>query len=130
VQQERAALQAERDTLERERQVAQGREAFLRDLFENLQRQYERLLDRPVQPVAAPFHSPSAPSTEALDRGAIRRRILQVLADHPGGLHHEDVRQRLGLGKSLADTMRAMAGEGRLQRTRPGCYRVAGEEKR
>jgi hypothetical protein len=78
---------------------------------------------RPAQPPThqdTPQGQPAA--QEGATRGAMRRRIVALLQDRPEGLSPAQTRELLGSAKDLADTMRAMARDGLLQRRQPGRY--------
>jgi len=51
--------------------------------------------------------------------GDMRRRILTLLQDSPEGLTPTEVRDRLGAGKSLVNTLGAMYRDGLVQRVGP-----------
>jgi hypothetical protein len=110
----------EQAALERER-IAREREAHLLHLVEQMQHRYDRLLEAPRP------RSPATPVTQTptvLDapRGEMRRRILALLRDYPAGLTPAQVRQLLGVEKSLAQTIGAMARDGLLRRIAAGVY--------
>jgi hypothetical protein len=52
----------------------------------------------------------------------MRRRILEVLAAHPEGVHHQEVAQQLGYAGDLGPTLRAMLRDGHVRRVGPGVY--------
>ena len=133
----REALQAARQNA----QAAQEREALLLRMLHESQLRYDRLLEAPRPPVVAPDATAIAASTLPrargfLDntgrdrataptaRGAMRRRIVALLQDHPAGLSPAQVRRHLGAEKSLANTILAMARDGLLQRVGHGRYVV------
>ena len=127
---EQAALAREQEARE-ERQAAREREALLLRMVEQMQQRYDRLLDMPratlppESPVAAPgatqarrrTHSTPLPQippqgqTQAPPgdpRGAMGRRIVALLQDHPDGLTPAEMRTLLGVERSLADTCLGM----------------------
>ena len=63
--------------------------------------------------------------TRAAARGAIRRRILALLQDHPEGLSPAELRRRLEVDRDLKNTCFAMARDGLLRRVERGRYVVA-----
>ena len=80
-----------------------------------------------TQPPAPRPQTPGAPQTPPDDpRGAMRRRIVALLREHPEGLTPAEMRTLLGVGKSLADTLLGMRRYGLVQRVGRGRY-VAGE---
>jgi DNA-binding IclR family transcriptional regulator len=58
-----------------------------------------------------------------------RHRIIALLHGHPGGLTPAEIRDRLGVDKSLADTCLGMLRYGLVQRVGRGRY-VATEPSR
>ena len=56
----------------------------------------------------------------------MRRRIVALLQDHPEGLTPAELRDRLGVDRSLADTCLGMLRYGLVQRVGRGRY-VVGE---
>ena len=58
-------------------------------------------------------------------RGKIRRRILVLLHEHPEGLTTGEMRELLGVERSLADTCLGMLRYGLVQRVERGRYVVA-----
>jgi DNA-binding IclR family transcriptional regulator len=56
----------------------------------------------------------------------MRRRIVALLQEHPEGLTPAELRTRLGVDKSLADTCLGMRRYGLVQRVGRGRY-VVGE---
>ena len=122
----REQIQVLRDELQEtraERQAAREREAHLLRLVEQLQQRYDRLLDMPRSaPVMTQEHTPSAPGPPPAQRGEMRRHILALLKDHPEGLSPAQVRQLLGVDKSLRSTMQAMVRDGLLKRVEAGVY--------
>jgi predicted transcriptional regulator of viral defense system len=55
----------------------------------------------------------------------MRRRILALLHDHPAGLTPAEMRELLGVERSLADTCVGMLRYGLVQRVGRGRYVVA-----
>jgi hypothetical protein len=118
-------------------QAAQERErdyrehiARLTEMLRETQQQNQRLLDMPRSaPVVSPAPAPQAARPLPTQRGDMRRRILALLRDYPEGLTPAQVRQLLGVEKSLAQTIGAMARDGLLRRIAAGVY-VTTEEKR
>jgi|SoiMetStandDraft_2_1073263.scaffolds.fasta_scaffold62451_3 hypothetical protein len=74
-------------------------------------------------PQGQPAASPGDP------RGAMRRRIVALLQDHPDGLAPAEMRTLLGVNRSLADTCLGMLRYGLVQRVQRGRY-VATEPTR
>jgi hypothetical protein len=60
----------------------------------------------------------------ATDPHAMRRRILEVLAAHPEGLHQTALARELGYGGDLGPTLRAMRRDEHVRRVGPGVYAV------
>ena len=84
-----------------------------------------RPADVPKSP--PPPHRPPQGQLEAQGgdpRGAMRRRIVALLQEHPEGLTPAEMRTRLGVDKSLADTCPGMLRYGLLQRVERGRYVV------
>ena len=131
----------EQAALERE-QAARNREDLLLTMLQEMQHRHDRLLDLPrgaaippPRPQEAPgatqaprrAQRPSPPHPPPGDaRGAMRRRIVALLQDHPEGLTPAAMRTRLGVERSLADTCLGMLRDGLVQRVGRGRY-VAGE---
>src|SRR5262249_55112970 len=102
-------------------------------------RRYDRLLDMPrPAPAPSPQDAPgraqpprrvadaAAPPTPSGDpRGALRRRIVALLQDHPEGLTPAEMQERLGVERSLTDTVLGMLRYGLVQRVGRGRYVVA-----
>jgi predicted transcriptional regulator of viral defense system len=59
----------------------------------------------------------------------MRRRIVALLQEHPEGLTPREIRDRLGVDRSLADTCLGMLRYGLVQRVGQGRY-VAAEPSR
>lgn len=122
-----AAHTREQAALERER-VAREREALLLRMLEQAQQQSQRLLEAPrsapVAPVSDPHPNP-LPSGEGTDRGAMRRRIVALLREHPDGLTTAELRVQLQADKPLGHTVIAMARDGLLRKVGPGRYTAA-----
>jgi hypothetical protein len=124
------------DILREQLQAAQERERDYRDhiarlteMLRETQQQNQRLLDMPRSaPVVSPAHAPQASRPLPAPRGEMRRRILALLRDHPEGLSPAQVRQMLGVDKTLQSTMQAMVRDGLLRRVAAGVY-VRVEEK-
>ena len=140
------AQERERAYEERER-VMQDHIAQLTAMLHESQQQNQRLLDMPrPAPQEAPQDAPGAtqarrrptsppprqdtpqgqPAAQGGDpRGAMRRRIVALLQEHPEGLTPADMRTRLGVDKNLADTCPGMLRYGLLQRVERGRYVMA-----
>jgi hypothetical protein len=122
-------LDATRTMLQREQEQAAERERdyweqirYLTQMLHEERQRYDRLLEAP-----RPAPPPQA-ARSALPRGdphAMRRRVLEVLAAHPEGLHHTALAQALGYGGDLSPTLRAMHRDRLVQRVGPGVYQVA-----
>ena len=52
----------------------------------------------------------------------MRRRIVALLQDHPAGLTPAEIRDRLGVGRNLGDTLLGMRRYGLVQRVGRGRY--------
>ena len=139
MQQERDMLRLERDMLRQQltdaqarEQAAREREARLLQMLQQMQHRYDRMLDLPrASPQEAPgstqarrrVHSPALPARALGDaRGTMRRRILALLQDHPEGLTTQELRDMLGVERSLADTCLGMRRYGLVQRVERGRY--------
>jgi hypothetical protein len=135
------------DVLQRELEAARERETLLLQMLQQLQHQNQRLLDLPRSapapttretPQDAPGatqaprrpHRQPAPPTPLQEppgdpRGAMRRRIVALLQDYPEGLTPAEMRDLLGVDKSLADTCLGMLRYGLVQRVGHGRYATA-----
>jgi AcrR family transcriptional regulator len=121
----------EQTALEREK-TAREREALLLQMLQDMQHRYDRLLDMPRPPSQeSPQEPPGAtprqgqPAAQGGDpRGAMRRRIVALLQEHPEGLTPAEIRTRLGVERSLADTCLGMLRYGLVQRVGRGRYVV------
>jgi len=58
-------------------------------------------------------------------RGDMRRRIVALLQEHPEGLTPGEIRDLLGVERSMADTCLGMRRDGLVQRVGRGRYVVA-----
>jgi hypothetical protein len=139
------------DILREQLQAAQERErayqehiAQLTTMLEQAHQQNQRLLDLPRTPPPASLQAPPgatqrptpAPGPPAHQdtpqrpreaqagdpRGAMRRRIVALLHEHPEGLTPAEIRDRLGVGRSLGDTLLEMLRYGLVQRVGHGTY--------
>ena len=141
----REQIQVLRDELQGTRQAAQERErdyrehiARLTTMLDQAHQQNQRLLDLPrsapmphthpqdapgaPQP-ASPAQRPVAPQAPPGDpRGAMRRHIVALLQDHPEGLTPAEIRERLGVERSLGDTLLGMRRYRLVQRVGRGRY--------
>jgi hypothetical protein len=117
---------------EREREY-QEHIAQLTTMLHEAHQQHQRLLDLPrmpppshqeapgaTQPPRRPARPPGRPDTPQAPlgdpRGAMRQRIVALLQDHPEGLSPAEMRDRLGVERSLADTCLGMRRDGLVQR--------------
>jgi hypothetical protein len=99
---------------------------MLLQMLSQLQQQNQRLLDMPRSvPVVPQDHTPSAPAPLPPHRGDMRRRIIALLREYPEGLSPAQMRQVLGVSKSLRSTMQAMVRDGLLRRVEAGVYVIA-----
>jgi hypothetical protein len=57
-------------------------------------------------------------------KGAIRRRIVELLRDYPEGLSGHQTREFLGVEKDLRPTMKGMVRDGLIRRVGKGLYGV------
>jgi hypothetical protein len=148
----RAALDAAatREQDARAHAQASGEErALLLQMLQEMQHRYDRLLDMPrTTPPARPASrtrlfppgrertrgetpparlSPATCPVAPLEdpRGAMRRRIVALLQEHPEGLTPAEMRPLLGVDKSLADTCLGMLRYGLVQRVERGRYVAA-----
>ena len=106
-------------------QAAREREALLLQMLQDMQHRYDRLLDMPRRTPACRSEgacgiAPAGPGTAP--RGAMRRRIVALLREHPEGLTPTEMRTRLGVNRSLADTCPGMLRDGLVQRVGRGRY--------
>jgi hypothetical protein len=130
VRQERDALQRERDLLVQQvdmlrsmHQTTQQQLTQAQQMLHEMQHRYDRLLEAP-RTAPMPDTPRPMPAAHAPPRGEMRRRIVELLREHPEGQSPARVRQALGLEKSLADTMGGMARDGLLRRVAMGLYTV------
>jgi hypothetical protein len=134
---------------EREREhtrLAEAREQAYREhiaqltiMLHEAHQQNQRLLDMPCSSPAPPPQggqpprhtqsgptAPRPPQEHAGDpRGAMRRRIVALLQDHPEGLTPAQMQTLLGVERSLADTCLGMLRYGLVQRVGRGRYVAA-----
>jgi hypothetical protein len=113
----RTQMQVMRDEL----LAAREERALLLQMLQDMQRRYDRLLEAP-RPAAVSSPAPSAPAPASVPRGAMRRRIVALLREHPDGLSPAQTRRLLGSDKDLGSTMKAMARDGLLRRVAAGWY--------
>jgi hypothetical protein len=140
-------LQRELDETRLQLREAHARETQLLQMLSQMQHQNQRLLDLPrPAPQEAPQDTPGAtqgrrrpqrppppqrppqeqPEAQGGDqRGAMRRRIVTSLQEHPEGLTPAEMRTRLGVDKRLADTCLGMLRYGLVQRVGRGRYGAA-----
>jgi hypothetical protein len=114
----------EQAALERE-QSARAREDLLLSMFQDMQLRYNRLLEAPRSTPPARMAAPRAPTAHGDPRGDMRRRIVALLREHPEGLTPAEMRNLLGVEKSLADTCLGMLRYGLVQRVGRGRYVAA-----
>ena len=107
-----------------ERQAAREHIAELTAMLREAQQQNQRLLDMP-RSTSAPSPPPSPAGPTADFRGAMRRRIVALLREHPEGLAPAEIDRLLGAGRPLGDTLLGMRRDGLVQRVGPGRYVVA-----
>lgn len=137
LQQELAAARARETQLT---QMAHERETQLLHLMAQMQQQNQRLLDMPRSaPPASPQEAleatqvrrrperppppQSQPEAQGGDpRGQMRRRIVALLQGYPEGLTPTEMRELLGVERSLADTCLGMLRYGLVQRVGRGRY--------
>jgi hypothetical protein len=70
-------------------------------------------------------NAPAGPSAPGDPRGAMRRRIVALLQDHPTGLTPGEIQTLLGVDRSLTDTCLGMLRYGLVQRVGRGRYVAA-----
>jgi hypothetical protein len=133
-------------------QAAREERALLLQMLHEMQHRYDRLLDMPRPP--APLSPQNAPgpsqgrthpqgtppspdppqgqpgAREGDARGAMRRRIVALLQDHPEGLTPAQMQTLLGVERSLADTALGMLRYGLVQRVGYGRYGAAEPRRR
>ena len=102
-------------------QAARDREALLLQMLHETHQQNQRLLDLPRH-LPLPDAGQRASVPLEAPRGALRRRIVALLQEHPDGLSPVQTRQRLGIDKDLGSTMKAMVRDGLLRRVATGWY--------
>ena len=144
-------LREARIARDRAQEEASTERARYLQMLEEFSRRYDRLLDMPRSPLSetrqeasgatqarrrpesppAPQRPPQGqPEAQTGDpRGAMRRRIVALLQEHPQGLTPAEMRTLLGVDKSLADTCLGMLRYGLVQRVERGKY-VATEPSR
>jgi hypothetical protein len=127
-----SVLQHELDAAHAREQAARDRETLLLQMLQQLQHQNQRLLDmpRPAPPAPSPRAPAAQPPRRAVSgdpRGAMRQRILALLAGSPEGLTPAEIRTQLQVERSLADTCLGMRRDGLLERVGRGRYVAAGE---
>jgi len=109
-------------------QAARDERTLLLQMLQDMQHRYDRLLDMPrptspPQPNPAPQPAPARTPAPAGDpRGAMRRRIIEVLQTHPEGLTSAQLQIALGVERSLTDTCIGMCRDGLLRRVEWGRY--------
>ena len=109
-------------------QAARDERTLLLQMLQDMQHRYDRLLDMPrptspPQPSPAPQPAPARTPAPAGDpRGAMRRRIIEVLQTHPEGLTSAQLQIALGVERSLTDTCIGMCRDGLLRRVERGRY--------
>jgi len=134
------------DILREQLQAAQERERDYREhiarltvMLDQAHQQNQRLLDMPRTPAPTSLQEPlgapqpprraqrpvTRPSAPGDPRGAMRRRIVALLHEHPEGLTPAEMRTLLGVDRSLADTCLGMLRYGLVQRVGRGRYRAA-----
>ena len=134
-------LQRELDDARLALREAYARETALIQMLSQMHQQNQRLLDLPRQTAQEPPGStisvqrgdsaggrastrqPGASQANA--RGAMRQRIVALLADYPDGLTPGEIQARLGAERSLTDTCQGMLRYGLLRRVGRGRYGAA-----
>ena len=111
--------------------------ARLTTMLDQAHQQNQRLLDMPrtsmspqgaqeargaTQPLPPPAVPPRVPTPPGDARGDMRRRIVALLTAHPAGLTPAEMRDLLGVERSLADTCLGMRKYGLIQRVGRGKY--------
>ena len=98
-------------------------------MVQDMQRRYDRLIEAPRSTTPAPPSRPQSPPALShpavpgtVPRGTMRRRIVALLQDHPEGLSTSEMRDLLGVDKSLTDTCLGMLRDGLRQRVERGRY--------
>ena len=133
MQQRIAALEREnallREVLDDVRQrslVDQHTAAWVQQEFAAARQQHAAEMERYDRLLAAPGAAPSPPGAArpapAEERGAMRRRIVALLQDHPAGLTPAEIRDLLGVDRSLVDTCQGMLRYRLLRRVERGRY--------
>jgi hypothetical protein len=117
LRQERGALQRERDLL-------------MQQMLHEMQHRYDRLLEAPrssAPPARPALDAQRKPKPGSLPspvdpRRDMRRRIVDLLREHPEGLTPAEIRDLLGVDRSLTDTCIGMLRYGLVQRVERGRY--------
>ncbi len=117
VRQGRDALQRERDLLMQQidmlrsmHHTTQPQPTQAQQRLHEMQHRYDRLLDMPrsaAPPRPSPEREPAVSRTTTPPedpRGAMRRRIVALLQQHPEGLTPGEIRDLLGVNRPLGDT--------------------------
>ena len=127
IRQEREALHRERDLLVQQldmlrsmHQTTQQQLTQAQQMLHEMQHRYDRLLEAPRQ--APEPTAVSVGKSGSGDRGAMRRRIVALLQEHPEGLSPAQMRDHLGVAKRLAQTCLGMARDGLIRRVDTGRY--------
>lgn len=99
-------------------------------MLQESQRRYDRLLDMPIsttppRPELSPYPELRTSASTRAPRGDMRRRIVVLLRAHPEGLTPAEIRDLLGVDKSLADMCLGMLRDGLVQRMGYGRYGAA-----
>ena len=115
-------------------QTAREEPAPLLQMLQDMLPRYDRLLDMPrtaslPRPASGPRPEPRPTGPLEEPRGAMCRRIVALLREHPEGLTPVEIRARLGADRSLADTCLGRLRYGLGQRVGRGRY-VATEPSR
>ena len=129
LQHELQTAREERQAALQERHAAREERALLLQMLHEMQHRYDRLLEAPRVAPVAPAGATPVPRTDPAvapeappDRGAIRRRILELLRDVPAGLTTAELRTHLQVEKPMGHTCIAMLRDGLLRRVGPGRY--------
>jgi hypothetical protein len=117
------AQERERVYEERERDYREHI-ARLTAMLDQAHQQNQRLLDMPRSTPTPPLPGPRASGADVTPRGEMRRRIVALLQEHPGGLSPAQTRRLMGIDKDLGSTMKAMVRDGLLRRVETGRYVV------
>jgi len=111
-------------------QTTQQQLTQAQQMLHEMQHRYDRLLEAPrpsssLRPEPILHPEPRTAASTMDPRGDMRRRIVALLREHPEGLTPAEMRIRLGVDRSLADTCLGMLRYGLVERVERGRYVAA-----